>query len=176
MEPTARPSSDIRPRWYLIHCKPRQDARALENLERQGFTCYQPTLRVERLCDGRKVSKQEPLFPRYLFIQLDQVNDSWSPIRSTRGVSQIVRVDDHPVPVEDEIIEQIRQRLESDASAVPYLVSGDRVRIVQGPFSDLEAIFVASHGDQRVMLLLNILHHEQELSFPVASIRKWGGL
>lgn len=54
----------------------------------------------------------------------------------------------------------------------PYLRSGERVVITDGGFSGIEAIFVASHGDERVMLLLNILQSEQTLSFPIGSVRK----
>jgi len=46
-------------RWYVIRCKPREDARALKHLQRQGFTCYCPTLGVEKLRHGRKVEVQE---------------------------------------------------------------------------------------------------------------------
>lgn len=78
------------PRWYLIQCKPRQDSRAEENLTRQDFKCYRPTHRVERVQRGRRTTSMESLFPGYLFIQLDQLNDNWHPIRSTRGVNQLV--------------------------------------------------------------------------------------
>jgi len=163
-----------RPRWYVIQCKPREDGRALEHLERQGFSCYLPTLRVEKRRQGGKVEVQESLFPGYLFIQLDEVNDNWHPIRSTRGVIQMVRFKEYPQPVPDEIIESIRQRLADNQLRVPYLRPGERVRITEGCFSDLEAIFVANDGTERVMLLMNLLHHEQTLSFPVSSIRKCG--
>src|SRR5262245_32722862 len=110
------PSSvNCQPRWYLIHCKPRQDERALENLERQNFHCYRPVRRVERSRDGRKYAAAEPLFPRYLFIRLDRLNDNWYLIRSTRGVNRIVRFNEYPVPVSDEIIDGIRARLAGPA-------------------------------------------------------------
>ncbi len=41
------PASDTTA-WYLIHTKPRQEHIALTNLERQGYTCYLPLLRVEK--------------------------------------------------------------------------------------------------------------------------------
>ena len=62
--------------WYLIQCKPRQDERALEHLERQGFECYRPVRPVERWRGGRKCTVEASLFPRYLFIRLDSVNDN----------------------------------------------------------------------------------------------------
>ena len=158
-------------RWYVIQCKPRQDARALEHLKRQGFDCYLPTLSVEKLRNGKKLAGQESLFPGYLFVRMDVGRENWAPIRSTRGVSQLVRVRDQPLPVSSAIIEAIRLRL---AIQQPrhYLQAGDRVVITEGCFSQLEAIFIADDGDRRVTLLLNILQQEHTLSFPVGNVRK----
>jgi transcriptional antiterminator RfaH len=160
------------PRWYVIQCKPREERRALENLERQGFACYLPVLTVEKLRSGGRRELLEPLFPAYLFIHLNELSDNWQPIRSTRGVLRLVRFREYPVPVRDEIIECIRQRLASSESRRCYLEPGDRVRITDGPFSDIEAIFVANDGHERAALLMTVLQREQLLSFPVASIRK----
>ncbi len=160
------------PQWYVVQCKPREDARALEHLERQGFTCFLPMLAIEKLRHRRQVQVDEPLFPGYLFISLDKIHDNWHSIRSTRGVVQIVRFNQDPLPVRDEIIEAIRDRLASDQPRVPLLQPGERVLITEGCFTDVEAIFVANDGNQRVMLLMSILHREQTLSFPVAGIRK----
>lgn len=165
-------STDSELRWYLIQCKPRQDQRALENLGRQNFECYRPLRLVERCRAGRKFTAAEPLFPGYLFIRLDRLNDNWYPIRSTRGVSRIVHFNAYPLPVQDEIIDGIRARLSGPLGEEPYLKPGARVQITEGAFSQLEAIFVASDGIERVVLLLNILHTDQKLSFPLQSVRK----
>src|SRR5690349_22309924 len=98
-------------RWYLIHCKPREEKRALENLERQQFECFYPVRTRERLREGRLYRTCEALFPGYLFIHLDRLHDNWYPIRSTRGVSQIVRFNEYPLPVRDALIEDMRNRL-----------------------------------------------------------------
>lgn len=157
--------------WFVVHCKPREDARALQHLQRQSFCCYAPTLRVERLRQSRRITVQEPKFPRYLFVQLDEVNDNWHRIRSTRGVAQLVHCHERLLPIDDRIIEGIRARLTVDQPCVPYLKAGERVVITDGPFSDIEAIFLANDGSERVILLLNILHREQTLPFPVGSVR-----
>jgi transcriptional antiterminator RfaH len=176
MQPPATLASVSQPRWYVVQCKPRQDQRARENLQRQGYCCYLPTRKVERLQHGRKREVEEPLFPGYLFISLDAVNNNWYPIRSTRGVSQIVRVREHPLPVQDEIIGMIRSRLEDPAPCVPCLRPGEHVLITEGCFSQFEAIFLANDGDQRVTLLLNVLQRDHQLSFPLASVRKCANL
>lgn len=158
--------------WYLVHCKSRQDARALEHLERQGFHCYAPVHSVEKLRHGSRHTFTEPLFPGYLFIRLDRVNDNWHPIRSTRGVHEIVRFNAYPLAVQDEIVEQIRTRSRGGAVQQPYLKPGDPVRVMEGAFSGLDAIFICDDGDERVVLLLNILQREQTLTFPVKAVRK----
>ena len=159
-------------RWYVIQCKRREEFRALEHLERQEFLCYLPTLTVEKQRNGRKLNAREPLFPGYVFVKLDDVMDNWHPIRSTRGVIQIVQFGEHPLSVQDEVVEIICQRLADNARRVPHLRPGELVTIIKGAFADLEAIFVANDGHERVMLLMNILGGEQTLSFPTANVRK----
>jgi transcriptional antiterminator RfaH len=161
-------------RWYVIQCKRREEFRALEHLERQEFSCYLPTLAVVKRRNGRKLDEREPLFPGYVFVRLDDASDNWRPIRSTRGVIQIVQFSEHPLPVQDEIVEIIRQRLAGNPPRIPYLRSGERVVITEGGFANLEAIFVADDGDKRVMLLMNILGSEQTLSFLAVNVRKSG--
>jgi transcriptional antiterminator RfaH len=165
---------ETQPRWYLVQCRAHQDERALEHLQRQGFECYQPRYEEERIRGGRRELAIVALFPRYLFIRLDRLRDNWLPIRSTRGVIQIVRFNEYPPPVSDAVIEQIRLRIEGGWPRKPFLQSGDRVVVVDGSFSGIEAIFLAADGDQRVVVLLNILHSEQRLSFPIGSVRKLG--
>jgi transcriptional antiterminator RfaH len=129
-------------------------------------------LTVEKVRFGSKIDVKEPLFPSYLFINLDQGSDNWHPIRSTRGVIRIVRFNEYPVPIRGEIVEAIHKRLAEERLRVPYLQPGERVRITEGCFADVEAIFIANDGMQRVVLLMNILHREQTLCFPITSVRK----
>lgn len=163
-----QPSSDT-PNWYLIQCKPRQDERAEENLQRQGYTCYRPRHSCERLLRGKRQQVEESLFPGYLFIQLSQL-DNWAPLRSTRGVSRVVGFGNQPLAVSSELIDNLQQRCSS--APAPLLNSGDKVCIQHGAFSELEAIFLSMDGNERVVLLMNILHREQKVRVPLSSIRK----
>src|ERR1700722_13245752 len=100
MSPLAREGApESRARWYLVQCRARQENRAQEHLERQGFDCYRPLYESECIRRGRKQSETVGLFPGYLFIRLDHTNDNWAPIRSTRGVVQIVRFNNYPLPI-----------------------------------------------------------------------------
>jgi transcriptional antiterminator RfaH len=172
LELTRAGTSESRPRWYLVQCRVRQEERALEHLERQGFECYRPRYPGECIRGGRKQLVSMVLFPGYLFIRLDRIHDNWLPIRSTRGVIQIVRFNEYPLPVADGVIERIRLRIERGWPREPYLETGERVVVTEGSFSGIEAIFLAADGEQRVILLLNLLQSEQRLSFPIGSVHK----
>jgi transcriptional antiterminator RfaH len=155
-------------RWYLVQCKPKQDLRALENLQRQHYECLLPLRQVERIRNGSLLLQAEPLFPGYLFIELDTLRDNWMPIRSTRGVSQIVRFNDEPLPVSHSVIERVRSHI---APVTPLFKAGELVRIGISESPSLEAIFEARDGTERVILLLNLLHRESRISVPISQVR-----
>lgn len=163
--------------WYLIHTKPRQEKCALENLERQGYRCYLPTLRVERLRQGVLAIADEPLFPRYLFVQLGQGNSaqSWAPIRSTKGVSRLVTFGNEPAKVDDALVEML-QAGEAPASRVlqPLFRPGERVRLADAPFAGLEGIYQMPDGERRVIVLIELLSKLVVARVPPASLRKAG--
>ncbi len=159
--------------WYLLLCKPRQDARAEENLLRQGYSCFRPLLYREKLSGGRIRKVEESLFPGYLFIQLS-AQDNWTPLRSTRGVNRLVAFNGYPLPVSAKLVEQLRLRSQQVAvqTAVPALQAGEKVRITEGPFAELEAIFHSMDGLQRAVLLLNMLNRQQTIRLPLSSLAK----
>jgi transcriptional antiterminator RfaH len=146
--------------WFLVHAKARQEETARVNLERQGYHVYLPRLRQRKRRGGQVVTRIEPLFPRYLFLELDTRTDNWAPIRSTVGVSALVRFGGEPAPVPNGLIALLKAK-ESDAGlhewVEPALRHGQPVRVASGAFRDYEGIFVTRGGNQRVVLLLEVL-------------------
>ncbi|MCY1401192.1 Transcription antitermination protein RfaH [compost metagenome] len=153
------------PRWYLIQCKPRQDARAEENLIRQDFNCFRPTKLLKRTSE-----QTESLFPGYLFIRLDKYSDNWHPIRSTRGVSRLVTFGHQPIAVPDEVVHQLQQKLGNFPASERIFNPGDTVRINAGSLKDLDAIFLSRDGNERVLILLKLLNREHSISLSLDDI------
>lgn len=160
--------------WYLIHTKIRQERVALENLERQGFACFLPLIRAEKLRRGALQVVQEPLFPRYLFIRLgtELESQSWAPIRSTVGVSRLVTFGQTPAKIEDELIAQLQVKTDSAEVQLRHFEPGEQVVVTDGPFVGVEAIYQMADAEGRVMVLLNILSKQVKMSVPPDSIRK----
>ncbi len=163
--------------WYLVHTKPRQEACALENLTRQGYSCYLPMWRAEKLRKGALAAVDEPLFPRYLFIRLDTdvMAKSWAPIRSTRGVSRLVCFGTEPAKVPDTLIETLRAyEAALRSEMVPLFAPGERVRITSGPFAGIEGIYQMAEGEQRAIVLIELLAKQVRVPVAPASLRKVG--
>ena len=160
--------------WYLIHTKIRKEQVALENLERQGFECFLPLIRAEKLRRGALLIVQEALFPRYLFIRLGTglESQSWSPIRSTVGVSRLVTFGQTPAKIDDELVAQLRVKSESAEVQSRHFEPGEQVVVTEGPFVGVEAIYQMADGEGRVMVLLNILSKQVKMAVTPASIRK----
>ena len=160
--------------WYLVQCKPRESFRAEAHLQNQNYTCFHPTYPVKRKIAGKISVTIAPLFSHYLFILLSDT-DNWSAIRSTRGVSRIVRFNGVPASLDHHLVEELQRhcaRLHG-INPEPLYKVGDRVMVTDGCFKELEAIVTATNGEERVVLLLNLFNRPQhvELStYAVASM------
>jgi len=163
--------------WYLVHTKPRQEKSALENLQRQGYPCYLPTLPSEKIHQGILMTTDEPLFPRYLFIQLGHGDSakSWAPIRSTKGVSRLVCFGAEPAKVDNRLIELLRaQEIAAQAKPERLFTPGERVRLTAPPFAGVEGVYQMVDGERRVMVLIEMLSKPVALRVSPASLRKAG--
>ncbi len=146
--------------WILIHTRPRQERVAHEHLLRQGYDTCLPLLTTEKLHQGTVSVVREPLFPRYLFVRLgsDPSDRSWAPIRSTRGVSRIVTFGSRPAQVDDGLMESLRARSALQEHHPQQLFGkGDVVTINRGPFAGIDAIYQMTDGEQRALVLMELL-------------------
>ncbi|GHC20874.1 transcription/translation regulatory transformer protein RfaH [Aidingimonas halophila] len=166
--------TDAQPRWYVIQCKGGESFRATEHLGNQGFEVFHPVLEVQKKRRQKLTWIAEPLFPYYLFIRLDKVASNWRPIRSTRGVLKLLTFGDEPIAVDDALIAVLRDHPAgmADEGANVYFRAGDDVEITDGPFRDLQAVFQSQKGEERAIVLLNMLHKQQRLEIPVAQLRR----
>jgi transcriptional antiterminator RfaH len=155
--------------WYAIHSKPRQEERALDNLQRQGFEAWLPMLTVEKVLRGKLANVTEPMFSRYLFIRLDTEQTNWSPIRSTLGVSRLVSFGNRPAVVADELI----QALQTVPQRAPERLfqPGQTIKIVSGPLKGIEGIFQQADGEHRAMVLIDLLNKQHRVTTQMQDLR-----
>ena len=152
--------------WHLVYTKPRMESLALEKLSEQGLMGYLPMKPMERIRRGKRQVLQEPLFQRYLFIEADdRFLMRRHAIRSTPGVSYLLQIGETDTPVGDELIDIIRSLEAGHQDQVEaYFKPNSVVKITQGIYHDLEAIFVEDQGEQRALLLIQLLQTDTRIS------------
>jgi transcriptional antiterminator RfaH len=147
-------------RWYVVQTQPHAESKAAEHLIRQGFGAYLPRYHKRRRHARRVELVAAPLFPRYLFVAVDLETQRWRAIHSTSGVSRLVCNGDEPAPVPPDVVPALQQR--EDAGFVklerrPQFAPGERVRVVDGIFTDTLGLFEGMADRDRVAILLDLL-------------------
>ena len=152
-------------KWYLIKTKPRQEKIAKQNLKNQGYVVFCPVSNIN--------NRLAVLFPGYLFVQLNDKTQNWSPINSTKGVSHFVKFGLNFAKVPTSIIEFIKTNQHITTEKLINLNKfklGDKVQISDCAFNNYMAIFKCYKSDERVILLMNLLGYEQSLSIKKESV------
>lgn len=166
---TARTNTFQTANWYVIHTKPRQERRAQENLQRQGFETFLPIYQVEKIQRSKLCLINEPLFRRYLFIRFDPDNSNWHVIRNTFGVTELVRLGGQLASIPDEVIQQLVK--EADIPRALY-TQGEHLRITHGPFQNLHAVFEVHDGDSRAIVLIELLNKTHKLKLEINALER----
>jgi transcriptional antiterminator RfaH len=158
----------------VAYTKPKQESVARENLARQHYGVYLPQLKIARNTRGQQRVRFEPLFPRYLFFRPEHTQHSIAPVRSTVGVSALVRFGGMPAILRSATIDCIRQfeaeQHQLDLTELSGLAPGKTVLITTGPFAGLEGL-VAMISRQRVVVLMRLLGEDTKVRLSIDELR-----
>lgn len=139
-------------RWFAVSCKSREELIAQENLLRQQVHVYLPRIHVKRWHHAKWAEVIEPLFPRYLSIQVYASKTNTSVVRSTRGVVDLVSFGGTPVVIDGDVGDAllVRESAEFGLHEVSksHLEKGQTVRLVSGPLIGMEALFAQEDGEK----------------------------
>lgn len=159
--------------WSCVQTHPHGESLAVRNLRRQRFVAFYPFFLLPHGRFHRLMPR--PVFPGYVFVQLDGDLFNWSPINYTKGVRHLltysVRDDDYRRPVKITFVDSLRHlRIRSDRHREPDLIPvGTMVRIKRGPFAERVGLVEMSAMD-RVKLLLDVFNRRMSVDFDVDSV------
>jgi transcriptional antiterminator RfaH len=160
-------------RWYVAQTQARAEERARLNLERQGFRTYLPRYKRKRWHARRRDVVKAPLFPGYIFVELDLDRSAWRSVNGTFGVVQLVSTGERPAPVPAGVVEEITARAGSDGLIElqpPPLRKGEPLQIVSGALAECRGFFERMADRDRVVLLLDLLGRKVRVEAPVAAV------
>ncbi len=154
--------------WYVINTKPKKEFQVERLFTEGGIEIYNP----KYMHDDRIKS----FFPGYEFISFDYP-DQYRLVKYTRGVKKVVGVKEIPVPIPDEIIQEIKSRevdglIEIDKYGEKPEV-GDEIEVVEGPLKGLRGVFKKElTAKERVLILLNYVTYQAQLIIEKEKLKK----
>ena len=134
------PATDPTPRWYLLHTRPKQEARAIAALANRGIEAYYPRVLEPRL-HSWEPKGPVPTFPGYVFARF-VLAQRHAAAHYCTGAAGLVRLGEHYAALDDLAIEAFRLA-EGDLGYVSLpapritLKEGSRVTVTRGPLKGL---------------------------------------
>jgi transcriptional antiterminator RfaH len=158
--------------WYALRSKPRKEDAVWRQLRSEGFEVFYPRIRVNPV--NPRSRKIKPYFPGYMFVQVDLELVGVSRLQWMPHTLGLVAFGGEPAYVPENLIHELRKRVEEIAAAggelYDGLKSGDKIFISEGPFRGYEAIFDARlPGTERVRVLLELLNNRRRVSIELPS-------
>ena len=151
----------VRP-WYVLHVKPRTEKRVFGHLQTLRVFRYLPLYKKVTKVQRRKVTRELPLFPGYVFARLGPAERLT--MLKTQLIARMIDVTDPR-----RMIHQLRQiahagRLPVDLKAVESYSVGEHVRMTSGPFRGIEGYVQRKGARATLVLELEILGRAVEVS------------
>ncbi|MCL0073586.1 transcription termination/antitermination protein NusG [Dehalococcoidia bacterium] len=132
--------------WYVVHTYSGYEQRTRANLEHRIESMdvkdkisqvVVPTEDEVEIKGGQRRTVARKILPGYMLVQMKMDEESWYVVRNTPGVTGFVAAGNRPVPLEEEEVEKILNRMKTAVPKIRIGFSrGENVRIMDGPFAE----------------------------------------
>jgi transcription elongation factor/antiterminator RfaH len=152
-------SDELTWRWYVLHTRSRFETVVHDGLVKKAHDVFLPKVRVRSKRRDRKVMIDVPLFPGYVFVKSNLHPHDHIDILKTVGAVRLIGNQQLPVPVPDDTIASLRIMVSrSDPIQTgSRFRKGDRVMVVDGPFTGIVGTFDHYRGVGRVVVHIEAL-------------------
>jgi len=154
--------------WYALAVQPRKEHFVENQLNSNGFRAACP--RFKKIVRHARQTKTvlSPLFPGYVFINLDLSRQSWRKANWMQGSIGLVRFANRPAPLPKTFIDDFVIGL-GEGSIAEFkqdLKIGDKVQAIGGPFDSVRGEIIAMSDHDRVKVLMDALNRKIETTLP----------
>ena len=169
--------------WYVVHCYSGYENKVRHNLEQRIetmgmkdmiFDVVVPTEEEIEVKEGKRRTVERRVFPGYILVNMLLTEESWYVVRNTPGVTGFVGMGNSPTPLRPEEVSQIIKRMEADAPRIKVTFkSGERVRIVDGPFNDFRGTVSEIDMERaKVRVMVNFFGRETPVELDFLQVEK----
>lgn len=169
--------------WYVVHCYSGYENKVRHNLEQRIetmgmkdkiFDVVVPTEEEIEVKEGKRRTVERRVFPGYILVNMILSEESWYVVRNTPGVTGFVGMGNSPTPLRPEEVTQIVKRMEAEAPRIKVTFkSGERVRIVDGPFNDFRGTVSEIDMERaKVRVMVNFFGRETPVELDFLQVEK----
>ena len=169
--------------WYVVHCYSGYENKVRHNLEQRIetmgmkdkiFDVVVPTEEEIEVKEGKRRTVERRVFPGYILVNMVLSEESWYVVRNTPGVTGFVGMGNSPTPLRPEEVAQIVKRMEAEAPRIKVTFkSGERVRIVDGPFNDFRGTVSEIDMERaKVRVMVNFFGRETPVELDFLQVEK----
>lgn len=178
-----KPTKKMQKRWYIVHTYSGHENKVKVNLEKRIeymnmgekiFRVEVPQKTVTQVKAGKKQEKEEKIFPGYVLVEMIMDDDSWYVVRHTAGVTKFVGSAKRPVAAKDSEIKKIIHRTQTQTQKIQLdIKTGDKVRIISGPFADFVGDITEVYPDKsKLRANVSIFGRETPVELEYKQIQK----
>jgi transcription termination/antitermination protein NusG len=179
----SEPVEDDGRSWYVVHCYSGYENKVRHNLEQRIetmgmkdriFDVVVPTEEEIEVKEGKRRTVERRVFPGYILVNMILSEESWYVVRNTPGVTGFVGMGNQPTPLRPEEVAQIIKRMEAEAPRIKVTFkSGERVRIVDGPFNDFRGTVAEIDMERaKVRVMVNFFGRETPVELDFLQVEK----
>jgi len=169
--------------WFVVHCYSGYENKVRHNLEQRIesmgmkdkiFDVVVPTEEEIEVKEGKRRTVERRVFPGYILVNMIMTEESWYVVRNTPGVTGFVGMGNTPTPLRPEEVAQIIKRMEAEAPRIKVTFkSGERVRIVDGPFNDFRGTVSEIDMERaKVRVMVNFFGRETPVELDFLQVEK----
>lgn len=169
--------------WYAIHTYAGYEKAVERNLKQRIeslgvgdkiFNVIVPTEKKIKIKRGKRVEEEERIYPGYVLVDMIVNDDSWYVVRNTPRVTGFVGSGVQPVPLEQAEVDSLFARMNRDtAKHAIDLIQGDTIKIVDGPFKDLEGkVETVDEEAGKVRVLVSMFGRETPVELDFLQVDK----
>lgn len=169
--------------WYVIHTYAGYENAVMRNLkqrieslgmEDKIFNVIVPTEKKIKIKGGKRVEEEEKIYPGYILVDMIVTDDSWYVVRNTPRVTGFVGSGVYPVPIDKKEVDNLFGRMNADTAKHNIdLSTEDTVKIVDGPFKDLEGKVSAVDNERgKVKVLVAMFGRETPVELDFLQVKK----
>ena len=170
-------------RWYIVHTYSGHENKVKVNLQKRIeymnmadkiFRIEVPQKTVTKMKDGKKIEREEKIFPGYVLVEMIMDDDSWYLVRHTAGVTKFAGDGKKPIPAKESEIKRIIHKTQTQVTKVELDVkAGDKVRIISGPFSEFIGDITEVYPDKsKLRAMVSIFGRETPVELEYKQIQK----